>query len=172
MENSWGKPRREWRRLGPVDAWTYGGGDWRQAVREARLREAATQPAEIEKAAGRLIEAIPRADCPRGSTADDTSTLAFSPKMCTTRSARTTPPVGPRRICRHLRGNPIMQAISRPVTIDKDERPCVTYRLLLQDGTASRGKLPFDYDPAAQTWTGVEGLDWHLLYPKGLPRRE
>ncbi len=169
MENSWGKPRREWRRLGPVDAWTYGGGDWRQAVREARLREAATQPAEIEKAAGRLIEAIRAADCPRGSTADAASTRFLAEDVHY--AVRQDYPAWVSWICRHLRGNPIMRSDLGPVTIDKSGRPCVMYRLLLQDGTALRGKLPFDYDPAAQTWTGVEGLDWHLLYPKGLPSR-
>ena len=42
--------------------------------------------------------------------------------------------------------------------------PTVPYKLLLQDGTALEGALPFEYnfDNGQGQWFGIQGIDWHL----------
>ena len=51
--------------------------------------------------------------------------------------------------------------------------PTVPYKVTLKDGTLLEGNLPFEYnfDGNKGHWHGLEGVDWHLQYPKGLPAR-
>jgi hypothetical protein len=43
-----------------------------------------------------------------------------------------------------------------------EDLPTIEYSLMLKDGTALKGELPFCYDALTQTWYGFGGLDWHL----------
>ncbi len=51
--------------------------------------------------------------------------------------------------------------------------PTVPYKVTLKDGTLLQGDLPFEYnfDGNQGHWHGLEGVDWHLQYPNGLPGR-
>ncbi len=47
--------------------------------------------------------------------------------------------------------------------------PTVPYELTLKDGRVLKGNLPFKC--WLGKWQGLQGLDWHLKYPKGLPAK-
>jgi hypothetical protein len=80
---------------------------------------------------------------------------------------------------RTFQTNPIVQVelgqvLPSPKKLNNVEGlPAVPYRVTLKDGTVLEGTLPFEYnfDGNKGHWHGLEGVDWHLQYPKGLPPR-
>ncbi|HUW81205.1 MAG TPA: M56 family metallopeptidase [Phycisphaerae bacterium] len=54
--------------------------------------------------------------------------------------------------------------------LDRVGWPTVPYKLTLKDGTVLEGSLAFEFnfDGDMPHWHGMEGIDWHHMYPRGL----
>lgn len=152
----WGRPRYEWRRLGPLDAWHDGSG-WKQRSRDAAYREIRKDPTVIRHEAELLFNALRQADY---SKAHNWHTFP-SPNvgLYWVRSDRD---VWTQWVCQHFRTNPMVQMELGNVTLQPNGRPEVPYELLLKDRTHLEGVLPFEWRPEVERWEGFEGLDWHL----------
>jgi hypothetical protein len=175
---SWGRPRREWRasNLGPITAWHLGGRDWKKTIRDQHVEKALADPAELKSAARRYFEVIrteeydrfleayrqgwPNSEWKRfGGNGFDYQTQTGYPDWV-------------RWMCETFDANPIASVELGKVFDNNDGLPTVPYKLTLQDGSTLKGDLPFDYRAHREAWYGKEGIDWHLKYPKGLPRKK
>jgi hypothetical protein len=154
MGSSWGKPRRKWQRLGPINAWHHGDG-WKEVFREEQHKYALEHPEVITQAAQRLLDEIRAADYSRGSA--DWQNFILAPYQV----ARNYPS-WVRWICDTFEGNPIASVELGEVFENAKKLPTVSYKLTLKDGTILEGDLPFRYDPMLEEWEGIAGLDWHL----------
>ncbi|HOY60609.1 MAG TPA: hypothetical protein PK640_21015 [Verrucomicrobiota bacterium] len=150
----WGKPRREWQALGPLNAWEYGS-DWEKKLREAKHRNAQADAPAIKQAAERLIEAIRKADYERPGPWES------FPSPDVDYTVHSDYPGWMEWVCRHFRTNPIVKAELGAVALDAQQSPGLNYTLKLQNGQTLEGYLPVRWNARAQCWGGVEGLDWH-----------
>lgn len=150
----WGKPRREWQALGPLNAWEYGS-DWEKKLREAKHRNALADAPAIRQTAERLIEAIRKADYEHPGVWEDFP----SPDVDYTVS--TDYPGWMHWVCQHFRTNPIVKVELGEVTLDAEQLPGLSYKLTLQNDQTLEGNLPVRWSARAQRWGAVEGLDWH-----------
>ncbi len=168
MSSTWGQPR-EWRgMLGPIDAWKYGD-DWEERFRKASRAKALANPDMIRREAQQLFEAIRDADY-------------SSPKKLwrLNYDAYKWFDAWVRWVCREFKANPIVRVELGEVFMDRDvvisgqtNLPTVPYKLTLKDGTVLEGKLPFEFnfDGGEGHWHGMQGIDWHLKYRSGLPKK-
>jgi hypothetical protein len=154
-EESWGQPRYEWRRLGPLDAWQYGS-DWKKQLREAKQRNAMKDTAAIRREADRLFDALRKADY---SKPQHWRTFPAPDVMYWVHSDA---PGWTGWVCQHFRTNPIVQVELGGVSLQPSGRPEVPYKLVLKDHITLEGVLPFEWRPYPGRWEGLQGLDWHL----------
>lgn len=147
MGNSWGKPRQNWResKLGPITAWHKGGRDWKQAIKDEKVRQALKQPEIIEKVAK-----------------DFFNKLRQVPPIVGPYQTYTNYPKHRKWIKETFSKNPIVSVNLGAAFLDKSNRPAVPYKLILKDGAILEGVLPFQYDAKNKRWYGIEGIDWHL----------
>ena len=151
--NSWGKPRQKWQEfmLGPIDAWHKGGNNWKQSIRDEKIKMAMEEPEIIEKFAKEFFDGL----------------------------CKLPPVLGPYQTYSDWRGhrkwisetlasNPIHSVKLGTLFLDKSNRPTIPYKLVLKDGAILEGFLPFDYDAQQKGWYGVEGIDWHLQKKKSI----
>jgi hypothetical protein len=150
----WGKPRREWQTLGPLNAWEYGS-DWEERSREAKHRNALADAPAIRQAAERLIEAIRQADY------EHPGDWESFPAPDVDYTVHSDYPGWMQWVCQHFRTNPIVQAEMSEVLLNAKHLPCVDYKLKLRNGQTLEGTLPFCWHARAQRWGGEKGLDWH-----------
>lgn len=153
-ERWWGQPRREWQKLGPLDAWHFGSA-WKDQARAAKHRAAFEQTEEIRQEAARLFEAIRKADYTRPQA------WRTFPSPDVEYWVHSDAPGWTRWVCEHFRTNPIVRVELGEVTVPADGRPAVPYKLELADRSALEGLLPFEWRPESGRWEGLEGLDWH-----------
>jgi len=151
----WGQPRYGWQSLGPLDAWHYGS-QWEEPSRQAKFREALKDPAMIRREAERLFTLLRQTDY-----SQDINTLygMFIGMGYTVQTRRDS---WVEWMAQHFRTNPIVQAELGEVQRQPSGRPALPYKLVLKDGTALEGELPFEWSPNDGEWQGVGGLDWHL----------
>jgi hypothetical protein len=150
----WGQPRRDWQALGPLNAWHYGS-DWEQKLREAKHRGALADSAAIQQAAGRLIEAIRKADY------EHPGDWQNFPAPDVDYTVDSDYPGWMQWVCQHFRTNPIVKVELSEVSLDAKQLPGVNYKLTLQNRQTLEGTLPFRWNARAQRWAGETGLDWH-----------
>ncbi len=150
----WGKPRREWQTLGPLNAWEYGS-DWEKKLREVKHRNALADAPAIKQAAERLIEAIRKANY------EHPGAWESFPSPDVDYTVYTDYPGWMHWICQRFRTNPIVEVEFGEVSLDAKRLPGVTYKLALQNEETLEGTLPFRWSARTQRWGGVEGLDWH-----------
>ncbi len=150
----WGKPRREWQTLGPLNAWEYGS-DWEKNLCEAKHRNALADAPAIKQAAERLVEAIRKADYEHPGAWDD------FPSPDVDYTVYSDYPGWMQWICQHFRTNPIAEVELGEVALDVRQLPGLPYKLTLQNHQTLEGTLPFRWSAKTQRWGGVEGLDWH-----------
>ena len=150
----WGKPRREWQTLGPLNAWEYGS-DWEERSREAKHRNALADAPAIRQAAERLIEAIRHADY------EHPGDWESFPAPDVDYTVHSDYPGWMQWVCQHFRTNPIVQAEMSEVLLNAKHLPCVDYKLKLRNGQTLEGTLLFRWHARAQRWGGEKGLDWH-----------
>jgi hypothetical protein len=160
MSRDWGQPRREWSRarLGPLNTWQYGS-DWRKAMRAQALHDAAIHPDLILPHARRLFAAIRDADYAKDWHHQD-AWQSFLPED-TDYMVESGFNGWVDWVCREFTTNPIVAVELGACRTNPAGLPTIEYRLVRQAGGALEGELPFDYDPALQTWRGQRGLDWH-----------
>ena len=182
---SWGKPRHKWRSemLGPIDAWHYGGSNWKKTIRDEKLAHVMEHPGEIVEAAEQLFDKIRNADYEHilgyyqnGKWKQDGwKKLPASGYYM----VGTDWPSFALWICRTFKDNPIVSVeLGKVFTGDKKTLgnrgwPTVPYKVTLKDGRTLEGDLPFEYnfDGGKGHWHGMEGIDWHLKYKSNLPKR-
>ncbi len=183
MGNSWGKPRRNWRKwaLGPMDAWHRGGRDWKKAIQDEKITYAMEHPEEVVQAAEELFAKIRNADyaytlgylSENGRWKEDgwKKFPAHNYYMVSSNWAGWA-----EWICKTFIDNPIVSVKvgnmfpGKEVIIGRKGWPTVPYKLTLKDGSVLEGNLPFEYnfDGGKGHWHGMEGLDWHKRYKSGL----
>lgn len=150
----WGQPRREWRALGPLDAWHHGS-DWKRRLSEDRHRNVLQDTSAIKREAGRLFDAIRKADYRQPQ-----NWRAFpSPEVEYT--VHSDAPGWVLWVCQHFRTNPIVRVELGEVLLQADRRPAVPYKVTLKNDTSLEGTLPFEWRSGSQRWEALEGLDWH-----------
>jgi len=150
----WGKPRREWQTLGPLNAWEYGS-DWETKLREAKHRNALADAPAIKQAAERLIEAIRKADYEHPG---DWESFPAPDVDYTVQSDY----LGWMRwVCQHFATNRIVEVELGDVSLNAKQLPGLDYKLTLRNGQVLEGNLKIRWNARAQCWGGVEGLDWH-----------
>ena len=179
MSNDWGQPRRTWSgaMLGPVDIWRYGSKEnHRDSIQKRMITSARANPQEVQTAARVLFEAIRTADYNR-DWKHGNKWNRFLPNTCAY-MASSGFDVWVFWICDNFKNNPIQDVEVGEVAWRKSPNPMygsevavVGYKLTLKDGTVLEGKLPFFYSPEDGVWNGMEGLDWHIKYPSGLPAK-
>jgi hypothetical protein len=150
----WGQPRREWQKLGPLDAWHFGSA-WKDQARAAKQRAALEHADEIRQEAARLFEAIRHADYTKPQA------WRTFPSPDVEYWVHRDAPGWTRWVCAHFRTNPIAQVDLGEVKLEANGRPAVPYRLRLEDRTVLEGVLPFEWRANSGRWEGLEGLDWH-----------
>jgi len=181
MRNSWGQPRKWTRSLGPKNAWQYGD-NWQEEIAEQRHAHASDGAEAIIAEAEKLFEAVRSADY------DDPGDWRDFPGGREYR-VNTNYPGWMEWVCDNFKKNPIQtvelgqllrgdgEASFKVTFRDGTVRegrftrvkvglPAVSYKLTLEDGTVIEGHLPFEYYAKGERWSGVHGLDWHLIEPK------
>ena len=164
MSNSWGQPRRRWKKesLGPLNAWSYGD-DWEKVISAEKQRSAMKEPEVIRDAARDLFESIRRIDYDKYGYANwrecpfEYRTLKWYDQLVVW-------------ICTTFKSNPIKQVKLGKVFENGRGSPTVPYKLTLRDGRILSGDLPFYYSARPDRWIGERGIDWHLKYPGDLPK--
>ena len=150
----WGRPRQEWRELGPLDAWHHGS-DWERKAREVSHRNALREAPAIQAAAQQLFNAIRLADY------DNPGPWKLFPSPDAGYRVHSDYPGWMEWVCRRFRDHPITLVELGTVSIRADGCPQLPYTLTLRDGSTLKGSLPFEWNVRAQRWIGFEGLDWH-----------
>jgi hypothetical protein len=145
----WGQPREDWNAatLGPLDAWKRGG-DWKKNMKDDVLAEARKDPSVIRAAAEKLFAG-----------------LSQSPPVIGDYMVNHDYPAFEKWVADNLGPNPIAKVKLGDVSFGADGTPSVTYELTRKDGSLLKGTLPFYYDMTARSWSGMEGIDWHLRKP-------
>jgi hypothetical protein len=163
MSRSWGQPRHAWKTLGPLNAWQLGS-DWERKSVAAKLQDWSKETGAMRQAAARLFAAIRKADY------ENPGDWRTFPAPDADYRVHSDAPGWMRWICQRFRTNPIVAVELGEVARQADSRPALSYRATLQDGARLEGVLPLEWDVRAQTWLGVEGLDWHLPARPGHPK--
>ncbi len=165
---SWGNLRDWTGSLGPLDAWKLGD-NWQQAVRVEKHKDALEHPDEILDAARKMFEAIQNAPYDRLTSGKEMqSYLGSAPNVRYT--VYSWWDIWAQWVYEHFKENPIVSIELSDVAqgeieqgrVGRSASPAVSYKLTLKDGSTLEGELPFYYDPQSDSWSGRQGLDWHL----------
>jgi len=158
---SWGQPRKWIPLLGPLNAWHYGD-EWEDMVAAEKHKYALERPEVIVDAATKLIDAIRTADYEKDYLVGGAWQQFITVEYC----VQTDYPSWVAWVCKAFKENPIesveLGEVFESFSEFRGNVPTIPYKLTLRDGSGLEGNLRFYYLPVLQTWSGLEGLDWHL----------
>jgi hypothetical protein len=156
---SWGRPRKWRNELGPIDAWKYGD-DWETEIQNTKHKSALEYSEAIKSNAKKLFDAIRNADYESHQSGYDWQ--HFLQPVNVDYEVHHDFPGWVQWICKTFKDNPIESVQFGEVSINQNNLPTISYKIVLHDGQELTGDLPFRYIPKQDNWMGVQGLDWHL----------